>query len=56
MRRLSSIVTVSLGVAVLITLVYAKDRSTPLPGVRTAIELVSKKAQVSLTLQHTAVE
>ena len=40
MRRLSDIVTVSLGAAVLVTLVYAKDRSAPTPGVRTAIELV----------------
>jgi hypothetical protein len=54
MRRLSSIVTVVLGVAVLITLVYAKDRSTPTPGVRTAIELVGKRTQVSLTPQDTA--
>lgn len=56
MRRLSTVVTASLGAAVLVTLVYAKDRSTPTPGVRTAIELVSKKTQVPLTSQHTARE
>lgn len=56
MRRLSMIVTVGLGAAVLVTLVFAKDRSTPTPGVRTAIELVGKKTQLSLTTQHTASE
>ena len=54
MRRLSDIITVSLGAVALVTLVYAKDRSTPTPGVRTAIELIGKKTQVSLTSQHTA--
>ena len=38
MKRLSDIVTVSLGAAALVTLVYAKDRLTPTPGVRTAME------------------
>ena len=56
MRRLSDIVTVSLGAAVMVTLVCAKDRSTPTPGVRTAMELIGKKTQVSLTSQRTAGE
>jgi len=55
-RRLSSIITVSLGAAVLVTLVYAKERSTPTPGVRTAIELVGKKPLVSLPSQYTSGE
>ena len=54
MRRLSDIVTVSLGAAALVTLVYAKDRPSPTPGVRTAIELIGYKTQVSLTSQRTA--
>ena len=54
MRRLSDIITVGLSVAVLVTLVYAKDRSTPTPGVRTAIELIGHKAQASSTSQRTA--
>ena len=52
MTRSSDIITLSLGVAALVTLVYAKDRSTPTPGVRTAIELIGHKAQVSLTSQR----
>ncbi len=54
MRRLSDIVTVSLGAAALLTLVYAKDRPSPTPGVRTAIELIGNKTQVSVTSQRTA--
>ena len=54
MRRLSDIVTVSLGAAALVTLVYAKDRLNPTPGVRTAIELIGNKTQVSLTSPRTA--
>jgi hypothetical protein len=45
MKRLSDIVTVSLGAAALVTLVYAKDRPTPTPGVRTAIQLIGYKTQ-----------
>jgi hypothetical protein len=48
MKRLSDIVTVSLGAAALVTLVYAKDRPSPTPGVRTAIELIGYKTQASL--------
>jgi hypothetical protein len=44
MKRLSDIVTVSLGAAALVTLVYAKDRPTPTPGVRTAIQLIGYAA------------
>jgi hypothetical protein len=40
MKKLSDIVTVSLGAAALLTLVYAKDRPSPTPGVRTAVELI----------------
>jgi hypothetical protein len=43
MRGLSDIVTVSLGVAALLTLVYAKDPPSPTPGVRTAIELFGNR-------------
>jgi hypothetical protein len=44
-KRLSDIVTVGLGAALLLTLVWAKDRtSRPPPGVRTAIELAGSKA------------
>ena len=43
MRRLSDIVTISLGAAALVTLVYAKDHPSPTPGVRTAIELIGNK-------------
>ena len=53
MKMLSDIVTVSLGAAALVTLVYAKDRPTPTPGVRTAIELIGNK-EASLTLQRMA--
>ena len=49
MKRLSDIVTVSLGAAALVTLVYAKDRPSPTPGVRTAMELIGYKMQASLT-------
>jgi hypothetical protein len=51
MRRLSDIITVSLGAAALVTLVCAKDRSTPTPGVRTAMELIGKKTHGSLALR-----
>lgn len=54
MRRLSDIVTVSLGAAALLTLVYAKDRPSPTPGVRTAIELIGYKTQASVTSQRMA--
>ena len=54
MSRLSDIVTVSLGAAALLTLVYAKDRPTPTPGVRTAIELIGNKTQASVAPQRTA--
>ena len=47
MRRLSDIITVSLGAAALVTIVYAKDRPTPTPGVRTAIELIGNKMQAT---------
>lgn len=40
MNRLTDIVTLCIGTAALVTLVYAKDRSTPTPGVRSAIELI----------------
>ena len=53
MRRLSDIITVSLGAAALVTLVYAKDRPSPTPGVRTAIELIGNK-QAFFTSQRTA--
>ena len=53
MRRLSDIITVSLGAVALVTLVYVKDRPTPTPGVRTAIELIGNK-QAFLTSQRTA--
>ena len=53
MRRLSDIVTISLGAAALVTLVYAKDHPSPTPGVRTAIELIGNK-QAFLTSQRTA--
>ena len=55
MKRLSDIVTMSLGAAALVTLVYAKDRPTPTPGVRTAVELIGHKAQASSTSQRTAI-
>jgi hypothetical protein len=48
MGRPSDIVTVSMGAAALLTLVYAKDRPSPAPGVRTAIELIGKRVQASL--------
>ena len=48
MKGLSDIVTVSLGAAALVTLVYAKDRPNPTPGVRTAMELIGYKTQASL--------
>ncbi|HEY8275515.1 MAG TPA: hypothetical protein VIG52_00800 [Methyloceanibacter sp.] len=54
MRKLSDIVTVSLGAAALVTLVYAKDHATPTPGVRTAIELIGTKLQASATSQRSA--
>jgi hypothetical protein len=54
MRRLSDIVTVSLGAAALLTLVYAKEHPSPTPGVRTAIELIGNKAQASVASQRTA--
>jgi hypothetical protein len=54
MRRLSDIITVSLGAAALLTLVYAKDDTSPTPGVRTAIELIGNKTQASATSQRTA--
>ena len=54
MSRLSDIVTVSLGAAALLTLVYAKDRPTPTPGVRTAIKLIGNKTQASVAPQRTA--
>ena len=54
MSRLSDIVTVSLGAAALLTLVYAKDRPSPTPGVRTAIELIGNKTQASVAPQRTA--
>jgi hypothetical protein len=53
MRRLIDIITVSLGAAALVTLVYAKDRPSPTPGVRTAMELIGNK-QASLPSQRTA--
>ncbi len=53
MRWLSDIITVSLGALALVTLVYAKDRPTPTPGVRTAIELIGNK-QTSLACQRMA--
>jgi hypothetical protein len=53
MRRLIDIITMSLGAAALVTLVYAKDRPTPTPGVRTAIELIGNK-EASLTCQRMA--
>ena len=56
MKRLHDIVTVSLGAAALLTLVYAKDRPTPTPGVRTALELIGNKTQASLASQHTAAD
>ena len=49
MKRLSDIVTVSLGAAALVTLVHAKDRPTPTPGVRTAMERIGYKTQAPLT-------
>jgi hypothetical protein len=52
MKRLSDIVTVSLGAAALVMLVYAKDRPSPTPGVRTAMELIGYKTQASLTLSQ----
>jgi hypothetical protein len=54
MVRLSDIVTVSLGAAALLTLVYVKDRPTPTPGVRTAVELIGNKTQWSVASQRTA--
>ena len=54
MTKLSDIITVMLGATALVTLVYAKDRSTPTPGVRTAIELIGHKDQTPLTSQRTA--
>jgi hypothetical protein len=54
MRRFSDIVTVILGAAALLTLVYAKDRPSPTPGVRTAIELIGNKWRASVTSQRTA--
>ena len=50
MRTLSDIMTVSLGATALVTLVCAN----PTPGVRTAIELINNKTQISLTFQRTA--
>jgi hypothetical protein len=52
MKRLSDIVTVSLGAAALVTLVYAKDRPSPTPGVRTAMELIGFKTQASRFAKH----
>ena len=52
MRSLSDIITVSLGAAALVTLVCAKDRPIPTPGIRTAIELTGHKTQASSTLQR----
>jgi len=54
MRRLSDIVTVSLGAAALVTIVYAKDRPIPTPGVRTAIELIGNKMQATHRVPVTA--
>jgi len=48
MRKWSDIVTASLGAAVLLTLVYAKDTRCPTPGVRTAMELIGKKVKTDL--------
>jgi hypothetical protein len=45
MRKWSDIVTASLGAAALLTLVYASDSRCSTPGVRTAIELIGKKAK-----------
>ena len=56
MKRLNDIVTVSLGAAALLTLVYAEDRPTPTPGVRTAIELIGNKTQSSVASQRTAAD
>ena len=56
MKRLNDIVTLSLGAAALLTLVYAEDRPTPTPGVRTAIELIGNKTQSSVPSQHTAAD
>ena len=39
-----------LSAAALLTLVYAKDRPIPTPGVRTAIELIGNKSQVPLDI------
>jgi hypothetical protein len=50
MERLSDILTVIFGAAALVTLVYAKDRPIPTPGVRTAIELIGNKTH-SLRIQ-----
>ena len=50
MRNMSDIVTVSLSAAALLTLVYAKDRPIPTPGVRTAVELIGNKSQVPLDI------
>jgi len=53
MTRMSDIITVCVGAVALFTLVYAKDRSTPTPGVRTAIELTGHKAQQRTALSRT---
>jgi len=53
MKRLSDILTVIFGAAALATLVYAKDRPIPTPGVRTAIELIGNKTQTSMSAQLT---
>jgi hypothetical protein len=52
MKRLSDIVTVSLGAAALVTLVYAKDRPSPTPGVRTAIDLLGKRTHSEKRQPH----
>jgi hypothetical protein len=56
MKRLNDIITVSLGAAALLTLVYAEHRPIPTPGVRTAIELIGNKTRSSPALQHTAAD
>jgi hypothetical protein len=48
MRRLSNIITMSLGAAALLTLVYAKDRTSPTPVFARQLNSWQKDAQFAL--------
>jgi hypothetical protein len=54
MKSLGDIITVILGAVALVTLVYAKDGSAPMQGVRSAVELIGHRTQASFTSRRTA--